>query len=168
MIDIFKLSIYQSDIKNLSEMKKLASNYSPINRNKLFFDKFENCFKDNLNEICKSFEISHYKIIDIWTISYKKNDYHKVHNHRTIGLTGIIYLEYDEFEHEPIYFIVPYNDPVKDTSLTYKPKNIKEGSFIVFPSFLNHFSNPNLSNKERKILAFDLVSKSNASFSLFD
>lgn len=96
-------------------------------------------------------------------LNTKKHDYHQVHNHRTIGLTGIIYLEYDQLEHNPTYFIAPFNDPIKDTSLFYIPQNIKEGSIIVFPSFINHFSNPNKSDKERKILAFDIIPKSNAS-----
>lgn len=165
MIDIFKISIYQSNIINWND-KKIHINkniLSTLEINTSFVEKFSEIFCDDLLLISNNFNLEEYKIIDTWTISYKKNDYHQVHNHRTIGLTGIIYVEYNELEHEPTYFIAPFNDPIKDNSLIYKPQNIKEGSIIVFPSFLNHFSNPNKSNKERMIFAFDIIPKSNAS-----
>lgn len=165
MIDIFKISIYQSNIINWGQKKKYINKniLSTLEKNSSFIEKFSKIFCDDLLAMSSDFNLKEYKIIDTWTISYKKNDYHQVHNHRTIGLTAIIYVEYNELEHEPTYFIAPFNDPIKDTSLIYKPKNIKEGSIIVFPSFLNHFSNPNKSDKERMIFAFDIITKSNAS-----
>lgn len=165
MIDIFKISIYQSSIINWAKKKKYLDEniLSTLGKNCSFLEKFVEIFNEDLFIISKNFNIEEYKIIDVWTIEYKKHDYHQVHNHRTIGLTGIIYLEYDQLEHNPTYFIAPFNDPIKDTSLFYIPQNIKEGSIIVFPSFINHFSNPNKSDKERKILAFDIIPKSNAS-----
>lgn len=166
MIDIFKISIYQSIVNDWQQKKKyLHGNIlSTLEKNNLFLNKFSEIFKDDLFLISKNFDLEEYKIIDVWSISYKKYDYHQVHNHRTVGLTGIIYYEYDEIEHEPTFFISPFNDPIRDVSLIYKPQNIKSGSIIVFPSFLNHFSNPNKSDKERVIVAFDIMPKSNASF----
>ena len=35
-------------------------------------------------------------IEDIWSVSYKKGDYHSPHNHGTIGYAGILYLDFPE------------------------------------------------------------------------
>ena len=33
------------------------------------------------------------RVDDAWSVSYKKGEYHSVHNHGSIGLSGILYLD---------------------------------------------------------------------------
>ena len=77
-------------------------------------------------------------IEDIWSVSYKKGDYHTPHDHGTIGLAGILYLNMPK-DAPVTQYIQPWNDYVMDRTI-YLPLPIKEGDIVVTPKFVRHFT----------------------------
>jgi hypothetical protein len=93
-------------------------------------------------------------ITDVWSVSYKKGDYHTPHNHGAKGITGILYLELDK-KNPGTNYIQPWNDFIQDTTVYY-PIPVKEGDIIVVPKFIQHFTEPNNSTKVKKIISWDM------------
>lgn len=54
------------------------------------------------------------------------------------------------------HFIAPYHDFTTGSQQLFVPEGIKEGSLILFPSALLHFTAPSYSDEERIILSFNL------------
>ena len=71
--------------------------------------------------------------------------------------TGILYLEFDPKVHTPTCFVAPWQDPRIDTTTLVYPKNVKEGTIIISPSYTLHFVHPNQVRKHRTIMSFDLL-----------
>lgn len=94
------------------------------------------------------------QIENIWSVSYKLGEYHSPHNHGATGLTGILYLEFDETNPTTTY-IQPWNHIENDTTLYYNiPAH--EGLLTVVPKFVTHFTQPNKSKKIKRIISFDM------------
>ena len=79
--------------------------------------------------------------------------YHGVHNHGSTGFSSCLYLNYDENVHEPLTLVAPYNEPNIGDMIQYQPKEITEGTLIVFPACLPHFTEPNKSTKPRVVMS---------------
>ena len=94
------------------------------------------------------------RIDDAWSVSYKKGEYHSVHNHGSTGLSGILYL--DQPKDAPMTnYMQPWNDYISDRTVYY-PIPVLEGTIIVVPQFIQHFSPPNESKKVKRIISWDL------------
>jgi hypothetical protein len=118
---------------------------------------FDHLFSDELNQFKKESGVSEYQITDIWTIKYHKEDYQTVHNHRSFGYSGLLYVDYDEKVHKPTVFVGPWNDPISDTTqLSFAP-DAKEGVMYIFPSVLLHYAQSNASGKERVVTSWDML-----------
>ena len=95
------------------------------------------------------------QVDDAWSVSYKKGDYHSVHNHGSVGLSGILYL--DQPKDAPVtHYMQPWNDYITDRTV-YLPIPIQEGTIVVGPQFIQHFSQPNHSKKIKRIISWDLT-----------
>jgi len=94
------------------------------------------------------------RINDAWSVSYKTGEYHSVHNHGSVGLSGIIYL--DQPKDAPVTnYVQPWNDYTSDRTV-YMPIPIHEGTIVVVPQFVQHFSPPNKSKKIKRIISWDM------------
>ena len=93
-------------------------------------------------------------IKDIWSVSYKKGEYHSPHNHGSLGWAGILYLDLPK-DSPGTSYIQPWNDIVNDTSI-YHPVKVVEGQIVVVPQFILHFSPPNISKKQKRIISWDM------------
>ena len=93
-------------------------------------------------------------IIDIWSVSYDKGDNQLTHNHSSMGLTGILYLDLPKDSPVTTY-IQPWQDYVIDVVIT-NDLPIVEGDIIIVPSFVLHFSKPNKSNSKKRIISWDM------------
>ena len=94
------------------------------------------------------------QIEDIWSVSYKRGEYHTPHNHGATGLTGILYLQQDK--KAPVtQYIQPWNDWYSDRTIYY-PLPVQEGQIIVVPKFIRHFTEPSKSAKIKKIISWDM------------
>jgi hypothetical protein len=53
---------------------------------------------------------------DCWTVRYQKGDHQNIHNHKSWGFTGILYVDFDPKVHTPTCFVAPWQDPRSDTT----------------------------------------------------
>ena len=94
-------------------------------------------------------------ISDIWSVSYKKGDYHTVHDHGSIGLAGILYLNMPK-DAPVTQYVQPWNDFQSDRTI-YLPLPVQEGDIVVTPKFIRHFTEPSKSKKTKKIISWDMT-----------
>ena len=95
-----------------------------------------------------------FTIYDIWSVSYDKGDNQSPHNHSSIGLSSILYLDLPKDSPVTLY-IQPWNN-FEDDVVQYYPVPIVEGDIVIVPSFILHFSKPNKSDSKKRIIAWDM------------
>ena len=122
---------------------------------KSYVNWLSNLLVGELSKFCEEAEVS-CTMSDAWAVRYHKGDYQSVHNHRSWGFSGILYLEYDPLVHESTTFVAPWQDPRSDTTTLMTP-SVSEGTIIICPSFTHHFVNPQKARKQRTIISFDLL-----------
>ena len=108
------------------------------------------CFKKFFDEEFSIF------ISETWFNYYVNGEYQEEHHHLSPSLflapshfACIHYLSFDSERHEPVRFNDP-NEKIRYSSLNLKSLNykkfytpeVKEGDFIMFPSYLDHFVRP--------------------------
>ena len=114
-----------------------------------FFSIMKQELEEFSREIKKDFAIH-----EMWSITYDKGDHHASHNHGSIGLTGILYLDLPKDSPKTDY-IQPWND-YEDDTVTHKKISILEGDIVIVPSFVMHFSRPNKSNSKKRVISWDM------------
>ena len=125
------------------------------NNGNRYVSDFCRIFSDELNRFGMEMGLNLLNIGDMWAVRYGRGDYHGVHNHRSTGYSGILYLDYDEDEHTPSIHVSPWNDPITDTTHLSAPP-VREGTMVFVPSNVLHYTRPNNSDKLRQIVAFDM------------
>src|SRR6056300_964776 len=118
-----------------------------------FAEAFANICGEELNMLSQRLK-KDIQIEDIWSVSYKRGEYHTPHDHGSVGLSGILYLNMDKNSPTTTY-IQPWNNQYTDTTLYYNMP-AHEGLITVVPKFVNHFTQPNKSKKIKKIISFDM------------
>jgi len=93
-------------------------------------------------------------ISDIWSVSYNKGDYHSPHNHGSLGFSGILYLDLPKGAPVTSY-VQPWQDITNDRTIYY-PLPVQEGSIVVVPQFILHFSPPNMAKGKKRIISWDM------------
>jgi uncharacterized protein (TIGR02466 family) len=167
--DLFKINFYKISVKNFLYKKQLTLNllknypekkielqtfFTNRQSNRQNLDvSFANIYREELLLLSENLK-KNLRIEDIWSVSYKSGDYHTPHNHGSIGITGILYLQLPK-DCPTTKYIQPWNNYENDTTLYYNMPAI-EGDIIVVPKFVNHFTDPNKSKKIKKIVSFDL------------
>ena len=124
--------------------------------NKSYVHYLSNLLSSELLEFCQEAKVT-CAMTDAWCVKYQKGDQQTIHNHRSWGFSGILYVDFDPKVHSPTCFMSPWQNPATDmTSLAY-PQNVEEGILFIAPSFAHHFVHPNKSGKPRTVIAFDLL-----------
>ena len=118
-----------------------------------FVEAFSNICGEELNMLSKKLQ-KDIQIEDIWSVSYKKGDYHTPHDHGSTGLAGILYLNMPK--KAPVtQYIQPWNDWYSDRTIYY-PLPVNEGTIVVTPKFVRHFTEPNKDTKIKRIISWDM------------
>ncbi|AOV60184.1 hypothetical protein S820908_037 [Synechococcus phage S-CAM9] len=89
-----------------------------------------------------------------WFEKSKKGTHHGAHHHGPIGLSAVCFIEYDKNHHTPTIFMNPNCSSVKEY---FTPPHVSEGSLIIFPSNIVHYTTPNISDENRIVLAFNMT-----------
>ena len=118
-----------------------------------FGDAFANIMETELEMLSKKIQKT-IVLQDIWSVSYKKGDYHTPHNHGATGLTGILYLNMPK-DGAITQYIQPWNDWMSDRTIYY-PLPVREGDIVVMPKFIRHFTEPHKSKKIKRIISWDM------------
>ena len=116
-------------------------------------EAFSNIIEEELTMLVNTLKTD-VVIEDIWSVSYKKGDYHSPHNHGTIGYAGILYLEFPEGS-QPTSYIQPWQNINNDTTM-FNSLPVKEGDIVIVPKFVNHFSAPHKGKKQNRIISWDM------------
>ena len=118
-----------------------------------FAEAFNNIMTEELEMLSQKLE-KDIQIEDIWSVSYKKGDYHTPHDHGSVGLAGILYLNMPK--KAPVtQYIQPWNDFISDRT-TYLPIPVVEGMIVVTPKFVRHFTEPSKDTKIKRIISWDM------------
>lgn len=126
-----------------------------IEQNKFYCDQIVSIFEEELDIFCKESHIKHVTIQNAWFEIAEKNMYHGIHNHGAVGYSAVCFIEYDKELHEPTVFISPYDNFIDGSTLYYKPY-VDEGTLIMFPSMVKHYTTPNKNDKIRKVVSFNI------------
>jgi len=123
--------------------------------NNLYLTPFSEIFKEDIDNFRIELEVPTLRITNVWSVRYQQGDFHPPHTHSSTGYSGIIYLEYDESVHTGTYFVNSVTDPITDLT-AYSVPTVYEGTIVIAPSNVLHFTYPNMSNKIRSIIGFDI------------
>ena len=116
-------------------------------------EAFANILGEELDMLSKKLK-KDIHIEDIWSISYKKGEYHTPHDHGSTGLTGIVYLKMPK-DGAVTNYIQPWNDWYSDRTI-YHSLPVKEGDIVVVPKFVRHFTEPSKSKNIKRIISWDM------------
>ena len=130
----------------------LSDRDSPRN----YVNDFMEIFEEELQEFGREIKVHNFKIEDIWTVKYEKGDWHAPHTHGTANLSAILYLDHDKEEHSATRFITENVNPLTNGA-TIMNSYIEEGTLMIFPAHMLHFTTPNKSDKVRHIVSFDIT-----------
>ena len=103
------------------------------------------------------------KFCGAWVNINKKNDYNLPHIHPVASLSGVFYLtqnnsaivfnrEASVSNHHLTWLGSNNNTPLSYTKVSYTPK---QGDFLLFPAWLEHFVEPSQNDEERISIAFN-------------
>ena len=116
-------------------------------------ESFASIMKQELKDFSKEIK-NDFAITEIWSVSYAQGDYQSPHNHSSMGLSGILYLDLPKDSPKTTY-IQPWHDYEID-SVLHVVIPIIEGDIVIVPSFVLHFSEPNKTNSKKRIISWDM------------
>lgn len=96
-------------------------------------------------------------ISSMWVNVHEKHGFNHVHVHRQAWLSGVIYLDCNE-QSGKLRFCDPrpaadYADPITESIYEYQPVI---GDMFLFPGYLPHLVEPNLSDEPRISVSFNI------------
>lgn len=179
---MFHIPIFHFEIRNWDTKKKklldlfernkddfgivflddVTTNFHSLNKNIEKSEEHSNevteILHDDIQMFLKAINVESGKVVKSWFEHSVANSsmYHKPHNHGSSGYSSVCFIEYDEQVHSPTQFIAPFYNFFTGETLNYTPHDVKSGSIIFFPSSIIHYTTPNISNKDRIILSFNL------------
>ena len=104
------------------------------------------------------------KITGMWAVINKKNSSNAMHIHSNNYISAAYYVK-APIDCGDIVFYDPRPAPIYSHPIANKSNLLnaqvnaitpEEGSLIMFPSYLDHSVNQNLSNKERIVISFNI------------
>ena len=135
--------------------------------------KFIECIKDNINlsinDMGWDLINQSVKIKSVWAIINEKDAWNQKHHHSNSDLSAAYYVSAHE-DCGDIVFYDPrparvYKQPIAKSpnKLNGTVSSIKPeaGMLVLFPSYLDHSVNPNISNKKRVVISFNLSLEKN-------
>ena len=128
-----------------------------------FFEKkekeYEHAFLSLVKPYLDSFlEESEYKfsrVTEMWCQKYLSGDYHAPHDHGPQGYACVFYAKLDDKVHPGTMFFSPFQGV--DGGHSVQSFAVTEGDLVIFPCSLMHMAPPHHSEKDRIIIAFNLL-----------
>lgn len=135
--------------------------------------KFISVIKENintsLNDMNWDINLQSVKIQNMWAIINKEGAWNQKHQHGNSDLSAAYYVSASD-NCGDIVFYDPRPARVYKHPIAKSPNNLnatvnsikpKPGLLVLFPSYLEHSVNPNLSNEERVVISFNLSLEKN-------
>lgn len=134
-------------------------------------DFFMKCFEDFAREIMR-YRFKELQFAQSWLTYKQPGQFHKIHTHPNTLLAGVFYYDRQPgdaaicFSKESKSFNRPYMEPAllddyqdylfSQDVIYFTPQ---QNDFIIFPSYLNHGVPPNNTNRVRKALGVNVLTK---------
>lgn len=104
------------------------------------------------------------KITSMWAIINGKNAFNEKHHHGNSALSAAYYVKADSSSGEIVFFdprqanvfCHPISKEVNKMNAQVQSVTPQPGTLILFPSYLEHKVNPNLSNTHRIVISFNV------------
>lgn len=113
-------------------------------------------FEEELQFISEVFNC-YVDVNNSWFEKSSRNRQHPPHTHGNCGLSCVVFIKFDPKYHGPTIFIDPnLASDSPSAPLNQMPPGVREGSMIVFPSYLAHYTLPNQTDVDRIILSFNM------------
>jgi len=167
----FATSIFDIDLPGVSDQID-TSKYSFGQTSGLNYNRDFDFLKKQFQSICKTicedyFNIKddyQYDIVAMWLNKSDRHAFLPPHNHCNTFLSGVLMLDEAGDDFPPLEFLRPQPLQIIPSIKNYNYLNsnmfgvrtIKD-KLYVFPSYMMHFVQVNLSDKIRKSIAFDMI-----------
>ena len=147
-------SVVEDTLKTHRNEGQLNDYYSDRGNRRNYTNDIIKVLTDTLKEVTKDLKVENLAIQDCWTVSYKEGGFQSPHAHQESTFSACLYLDLTNNQKGTRFILSNYSAETKGT-LLYTP-SVEEGSLIVFPSHLLHFTTPNLEEKEKTTICFDI------------
>lgn len=117
-------------------------------------DVITDILREELETVAETFECA-IEVSTTWFEKATKGKQHSVHNHGVDGFSAVCFIEFDHKYHTPTVFMNP--NLAEEQVINFIPPGVREGSLLIFPSYVLHYTAPNVSDVDRVILSFNLI-----------
>lgn len=155
--EVFKVS--GSIVNNLDVETDYHHNYDNgqnSEENEEYSNAITDIFEDELTDFCTASGYAS-EVGNCWFEKSSKYRFHSCHNHGPVGYSAVCFIEFNNEIHTPTVFMNPIS--ADDRNLNFVPPGVREGSLLIFPSYLMHYTAPNLSDIDRLIVSFNLITE---------
>ena len=138
--------------------------------NNIDFKNIHDKLHEALNAFVNQFDYDNEKyflnIVNMWSIINKKYDYNELHSHSNSLWSGVYYVKAPEkcgkinlYDPRPQAHCVQHETKTKElsslnfTKISFTPS---DGKCVIFPGWLQHNVEPNMSNDDRIIISFNV------------
>ena len=105
------------------------------------------------------------KITSMWSIINNKDAFNEKHHHGNSALSAAYYVKAEQNAGDILFFDPrqanvfhhPTSKEVNSINAQVQSVTPKAGTLVLFPSYLEHKVNPNLSNDERIVISFNVA-----------
>jgi uncharacterized protein (TIGR02466 family) len=152
------------DMKNSNPVKQFIANFS-----KPLYEVISN----HMNYKCNPQDVI---ILNMWSIINKKNTFNIKHNHPNSIMSAAYYVKAKKKSgkiafHDPKDVKVMYHPPIKEhNEISCEEVKIEpeEGKLLLFPAYLQHSVEENLSEDERIVISFNInIARANQQINYF-
>ena len=129
-----------------------------------FISAISEKIKEAITDMGWDLETQLVKITSMWSIINNKDAFNEKHHHGNSALSAAYYVKAEKGAGDIVFFDPrqanvfhhPYSKEVNNINAQVQSVTPKVGTLILFPSFLEHKVNPNLSNEERIVISFNV------------
>lgn len=168
-----EMLVYITNLQNQDPKGVVKSNFKgwhsqDFNLKDKYPSNFISGIKKNINtslsDMNWDLDLQTVKILSMWAIINKQGAWNQKHQHSNSDLSAAYYVKAND-NCGDILFYDPrpsrvYKHPVyssaNNLNSTVNSIRPEEGMLVLFPSYLEHSVNPNLSNEERIVISFNL------------
>ena len=164
--------LYQEKEKNPEGAKKSNVNgwhseeFDLKNENlKNFIAEISKNIGSAINDMGWDLESQIAKITSMWSIINKKNAFNEKHHHGNSALSAAYYVKAEQNAGNIVFFDPrqsnvfhhPSSKEVNNINAQVQSVTPKAGTLVLFPSYLEHKVDPNLSNEDRIVISFNVA-----------
>ena len=118
-----------------------------------YTQSFCNLMYEELDAVLSHFHIEELQIGNLWGQRYFGADYMPAHTHGAVGLSAVLYVDFDKGSHAGTRFMSPIHNYMG--VMMYHEMSVQEGDLVVFPSYLMHDAPASGSDAPRTIFSFN-------------